>query len=304
MSNVLVSVNNNELKEKVGSILQDSKFNITYTANSESLLNSLKEDQIYTTIIEHPKLKSNNQNLIQQIKKLSPKTEVIVLSSQKDERLMEEKFNNLIFEQLDDDFINNELEKHIQLSINKQTWEKGNSNGAMNEKRTIEKNVEIVKKRKKFQYDDNTSPQLVGESDAVQQLRESIEEVKPTNMNVMIRGESGTGKEVVASMLNKCEKGEWSDYNVKINCPSIPSSLLESELFGHEAGAFTGANKSKLGLLELANNGTVFLDEIGDISVEIENHQNQHQNHLSHQRQFGRNDYQKRVSGRFVLPIE
>lgn len=106
---------------------------------------------------------------------------------------------------------------------------------------------------------------LVGKSPAIAKIREQIEEAAQTTMNVLIRGESGTGKDVVASLIHqlsgRAEQGEF----VKINCPSVPESLLESELFGHEQGAFTGAERKKPGRLEIASGGTVFLDEIGDI---------------------------------------
>lgn len=111
---------------------------------------------------------------------------------------------------------------------------------------------------------------LIGESQDVKKICELVEEARGINMNVMVRGESGTGKDLVASYLNNSPTNEWTKENVKINCPSIPETLFESELFGHEAGAFTGAQKAKPGLIELAQNGALFLDEIGDLPVVIQ----------------------------------
>lgn len=116
----------------------------------------------------------------------------------------------------------------------------------------------------------STIPALIGESAAICRIRNIVTEVANTNMNIMIRGESGTGKDVVARYIHSISDGPWSKAFIKINCPSIPETLLESELFGHEAGAFTGAQKRKPGRLELANNGTVFLDEIGEIPTTIQ----------------------------------
>jgi DNA-binding NtrC family response regulator len=111
---------------------------------------------------------------------------------------------------------------------------------------------------------------LVGESKAISLVRQQIAEVTPTNMTVLIRGESGTGKGVVARMIHEQSQRGAKGALVKINCPAIPETLLESELFGHEAGAFTDAKGRKPGRFELAHSGTIFLDEIGEIPPNIQ----------------------------------
>ncbi|HTD68126.1 MAG TPA: sigma-54 dependent transcriptional regulator [Candidatus Limnocylindria bacterium] len=106
---------------------------------------------------------------------------------------------------------------------------------------------------------------IIGESPRVQQLRELIQTVAPSNATVLILGESGTGKELIAGALHSLSDRRHAPY-VRINCAAIPEALLESELFGHEKGAFTGAIKQKAGRVEEADGGTIFLDEIGDMS--------------------------------------
>ena len=105
----------------------------------------------------------------------------------------------------------------------------------------------------------------VGENQNVTHLRRLVLDVAPSDATVLLRGESGTGKDVLARIIHdvsgRGEKGEF----VKINCPAIPETLLESEMFGHEAGAFTGADRRKPGRFEIACGGTIFLDEIGDL---------------------------------------
>ena len=110
---------------------------------------------------------------------------------------------------------------------------------------------------------------LVGASEPIQQVMEFVQKVADSDSTVMIQGESGTGKELVARMLhfNSLRKDRPL---VPVNCGAIPENLLESELFGHEKGAFTGATHSRMGRFELANGGTIFLDEIGEMSLPLQ----------------------------------
>ena len=108
--------------------------------------------------------------------------------------------------------------------------------------------------------------QMVGESDAIRRVREIIDKVAPTEARVMITGENGTGKEVVARLLHE-KSARANGPMVEVNCAAIPSELIESELFGHMKGSFTGAVKDRAGKFEQADGGTLFLDEIGDLSL-------------------------------------
>jgi DNA-binding NtrC family response regulator len=111
--------------------------------------------------------------------------------------------------------------------------------------------------------------QIVGESSKMRDLRKLIQTVAPTDARVLVLGESGTGKELVAGALHSLSRRRDANY-VRINCAAIPETLLESELFGHERGAFTGALKQKLGRVEEADGGTIFLDEIADMSKPLQ----------------------------------
>ena len=107
---------------------------------------------------------------------------------------------------------------------------------------------------------------MIGESEAIQHVRAIIEKVAPTEARVMITGDNGTGKEVVARLLHEGSLRADKPM-VEVNCAAIPSELIESELFGHMKGAFTGAVKDRAGKFEQADGGTLFLDEIGDMSL-------------------------------------
>lgn len=108
--------------------------------------------------------------------------------------------------------------------------------------------------------------QMIGQSTAIEKVRSMIEKVAPTDARVLITGENGTGKEVVARLLFEGSNRTSAPF-VEVNCAAIPSELIESELFGHEKGAFTSAIKQRIGKFEQADNGTIFLDEIGDMSL-------------------------------------
>ena len=111
--------------------------------------------------------------------------------------------------------------------------------------------------------------QLVGESKAMARLRDDIALAAPTRARVLITGENGTGKELVARAIHEGSKRARGPF-VKVNCAAIPSELIESELFGHEKGSFTGAHQSRKGKFELADGGTLFLDEIGDMRLDVQ----------------------------------
>ena len=108
--------------------------------------------------------------------------------------------------------------------------------------------------------------EMIGESEAIEKIKEMITRVAPTDARVMITGDNGTGKELVARWLHEKSSRAASPF-IEVNCAAIPSELIESELFGHEKGAFTSAHKQRKGKFEQASGGTLFLDEIGDMSL-------------------------------------
>jgi len=110
---------------------------------------------------------------------------------------------------------------------------------------------------------------MIGTSSAMQQLRDDIERAAPSESRILIRGENGTGKELVAREIHQRSFRANKPF-IKVNCAAIPKELIESELFGHEKGSFTGAIKKKIGVFEEANDGSLLLDEIGDMSLETQ----------------------------------
>lgn len=139
-------------------------------------------------------------------------------------------------------------------------------NRLLNTVRNALDNKTLVTENKRLRKKVSKNYQMIGESSQIQQIKQMIEKVAPTDARVLITGSNGTGKELVAHQLH-----EQSDRSkapmIEVNCAAIPSELIESELFGHVKGAFTSAVKDRAGKFEAANKGTIFLDEIGDMSL-------------------------------------
>jgi len=124
----------------------------------------------------------------------------------------------------------------------------------------------LVKETKTLKRKISRTNEMIGESEGIRKIKDMIDRVAPTDARVMITGSNGTGKELVARWIH--EKSSRNNMPlIEVNCAAIPSELIESELFGHEKGAFTSAIKTRSGKFEQANGGTIFLDEIGDMSL-------------------------------------
>src|SRR4029079_19603382 len=120
-----------------------------------------------------------------------------------------------------------------------------------------------------YQRNEIGFPGIVGQSSGLRNTLQLVEVVAATNTSVLLLGETGTGKELIARAIHERSRRQQQAF-VTLNCAAIPSSLFESELFGHEKGAFTGATMHQAGRLELADRGTLFLDEVGDMPLELQ----------------------------------
>jgi two-component system response regulator AtoC len=189
--------------------------------------------------------------VLDKIKSMDSPTEVIMLSGHGETKNVVESIKRGASEFINKPFDVKEVEIHIQSVL---------------EKNRLKQELDDLKKKlkEKSQYE-----KLVGDSPAMLQIKAVIEQVADSELTVLIRGESGTGKEIVARMLHSLSSRKSNPF-VKVNCAAIPRELLEAELFGYEKGAFTGAHKTKPGRFEMANKGTIFLDEIGDMPLELQ----------------------------------
>ncbi|MCP4020589.1 MAG: PAS domain-containing protein, partial [Desulfobacteraceae bacterium] len=148
----------------------------------------------------------------------------------------------------------------------------GNISGAVETLKDISENIHYINELesiKRMYHIDDGFHGIIGRTPVMQNLYELIENVSSLDTPVMILGESGTGKEMVAKALHETGSRAQKPF-VKVNCAALSESILESELFGHVKGAFTGADHNRIGRFEAAHNGTIFLDEIGDIPLSVQ----------------------------------
>lgn len=189
--------------------------------------------------------------VLEKLNKADSRPEVIMLSGHGDTRYVVDSVKLGAAEFINKPFDVKEVEIHI--------------NGVLERSRLRRENTQL---KSELRSKDNFS-NFVGDSEAMQQVKALIEQVADSELTVLIRGESGTGKEIVARSLHELSSRRDQQF-VKVNCAAIPRELLEAELFGYEKGAFTGAHKNKQGRFEIANKGTMFLDEIGDMPLELQ----------------------------------
>lgn len=188
----------------------------------------------------------NGIEVIEKARELSPDTDSIVLTGKATIESAQASIRNDVYDYLTKPCKLIEIENLFKRVSEKRTLQ--------NERTALERQVERLQ----------GSARLVGDSPSMKQANELIAKVAPTNSTVLILGETGTGKELAARELHEQSKRSTKPF-VPINCGALPENLIESELFGHRKGAFTGADEHRKGLFEVANGGTLFLDEIGEL---------------------------------------
>lgn len=217
-------------------------------------------DEAKNGLVAQEKIKSNDYDLIlsdikmpkadgvevlQFSKKIKPETPVVMISGHGDLDTAVETMRMGAFDYISKPPDLNRLLQTVRIALDRN---------------------DLVVENKRLKKKISKNYEMIGESDKILEIKAIIEKVAITDARVLITGENGTGKELVAHWLH--QKSERSSKSlIEVNCAAIPSELIESELFGHVKGAFTGANKDRAGKFEAANEGSIFLDEIGDMSL-------------------------------------
>ncbi len=242
ISGVLQSILSDEIKDYEFIIAEDGL---------EGYKNIEKEDfALVISDIKMPKL--SGTELLKQALQLKPDTTFVMISGHADIDMAVDCLKEGAYDFISKPIDINRLITSVKNALNKEKLASENKH-LQTENKTLKKKV-------------NKKYQMVGESPALKKIQDMIEKVANSDARVLITGPNGAGKELVAHAIHA-----QSDRNkgpmIEVNCAAIPSELIESELFGHVKGSFTGAIKDKQGKFELANNGTIFLDEIGDMSL-------------------------------------
>ena len=243
--NILIVDDEKNIRRSVAMICSGEGYETKTAADSEEALKMLDAGGIDLALLDIAMPGMDGLSLLKEIKKKSPETSAIMISGNA-------TLQNAITATKEGafDFIEKPITKEkLLISINNAL-----------QSRTLQKeNIELKKQLTgKFE--------MVGESRAMKEILVQISKVAPTNGRVMITGESGTGKELIARAIHENSPRKNGAF-IKVNCAAIPEELIESELFGSEKGAYTGAHQTREGKFSLADGGTLFLDEVGDMSL-------------------------------------
>jgi DNA-binding NtrC family response regulator len=239
---------------KVSWILSEalsSKFDFASAHDGIEGIQMVSTEQPELILLDIQMRPMNGIEVLERLNKLEDRPEVIMISGHGDTKYVVDSIKAGAAEFINKPFDVHEVEIHI--------------NGVL-ERSKLKR--EVVTLRGELEAK-NAYAGFVGDSEAMQKVKAIIEQVADSELTVLIRGESGTGKEIAARSLHQLSSRKDKPF-IKVNCAAIPRDLLEAELFGYERGAFTGANKTKQGRFESANKGTIFLDEIGDMPMELQ----------------------------------
>lgn len=245
MSRILIIDDERAIRSSLKEILEYEKHEVELAEDGPSGIEIFEKNNFDVVLCDIKMPQMDGIEVLDKLQEMSSETPVIMISGHGNIDTAVEAIKKGAY-----DFIEKPLDlNRILITIRNAT-----------DKTTLIKETKILKKKVSKTFD------IVGESPAIKKVKEIIDRVAPTEARVLITGANGTGKELVARWLH--EKSNRADMPfVEVNCAAIPSELIESELFGHEKGAFTSAIKQRKGKFEQADGGTLFLDEIGDMSL-------------------------------------
>jgi len=251
MEKILIVDDDPEILEVIADILQQAGYDVDRAQDGRRAIRRI-EDDFYDLVVTDLNLpKVDGMKILQYVVDQSPDTMCVILTGYGTIKGSVEAIKMGAFDYISKPVKSDEILIVVEKALKFRQLERENT---------------LLKQqlRKKYRFEN-----FIGDSNAIQKVFELIEKVADTDSTVLITGESGTGKELIAKAIHY-NSNRRDNPMVVINCGAIPEELLESELFGHEKGAFTGAHKMRVGRFELANGGTIFLDEIGDMSPNLQ----------------------------------
>lgn len=248
MKPVLIIDDEKEICDSISMILEYEGYAVDSTTSATEGLKKFSEQDFSAVLLDIQMPEMNGFEVLKKIKEIKPSASVIIISAHGSVENAVKATRLGAF-----DFLEKPIDRDkLLISVRNAT-----------EQATLKEENEEIKKTFVGEGE------ILGKSKAIQKILELIDKVAPLETRVLITGENGTGKELVARAIHK--KSERKDKPfIEVNCAAIPNELIESELFGHEKGSFTGAVSQRIGKFELANKGIIFLDEIGDMSLQAQ----------------------------------
>jgi len=248
---VLVVDDDQAIREALSRTLEKFGYEVVLAEDGQAGLDRLREGEIHILLADLQMPKLSGQELLKAAKTIAPDVEVIVITGHGTVEDAVEAMKDGAYDFITKPFKRVQLERTIRRAAEKQA-------------------LALQNRRLQARLDElQGAGSIVGTSPVMLRTLELVRQVAPSTATVLIQGESGTGKELIADAIHHGSPRREQAF-VKVNCAALPEHLLESELFGHERGAFTGAVARKEGRFELAHGGTLFMDEIGDISVAMQ----------------------------------
>ncbi len=248
MGRILVADDHDSLRRGIVRALSDAQHEVDEAPNGNVAIEKLHEGQFDVVLSDLKMGGSDGMDVLRTAKSLQPNTAVILMTAFGSIHTAVEAMKIGAFDYVQKPFEIEEMELKIAKAI---------------EHRRLKHEIEYLRHTQQDIYDFD---RIVGASGALQTVLSVVKKVAKSNTTVLIRGETGTGKELIAGAIHHNSLRAGRNF-VKVNCAALQENLLESELFGHEKGAFTGADKQRVGRFEQADGGTLFLDEIGDMSA-------------------------------------
>lgn len=245
---ILITDDEQSIRNALKEILEFEDYNTLEAENGEQALDVVKKENIDLVMLDIKMKGMDGVEVLGKIKEIKPELPVIMISGHGTIKIAVEATKDGAF-----DF----LEKPPDL------------NRLLTSIRNALQSSELVRENKQIRKELHGSTEIIGKSPGIEKVKKLIDKVAASNSRVLVTGENGTGKELVARAIHERSQRSARKF-VDVNCAAIPSDLLESELFGHEKGAFTGASSQRTGKFEQADGGTLFLDEIGDMSLDAQ----------------------------------
>jgi DNA-binding NtrC family response regulator len=251
MRQVLVIDDKRNILHVISAVLKREGYGVTIATTGEEAISKLKKNEIDVVITDYLLPGMDGLKVLELVKEKDPSIPVILITAYGSIEMAVEAMKLGAY-----NYLTKPVNYDEMLVLIKEATEK---------KRLVEENASLNKKLQNTYSFQN----IIGQSDKMQEIFDTIQKVANSKANILITGESGTGKELIAQAIHYSSDRSSRPF-IAINCAAIPETLLENELFGHEKGSYTGAHKTEKGKFELADTGTIFLDEIGDISQNMQ----------------------------------